>query len=73
MYTLFKSIIKHPQSQKVKIKIRFFFDREFRFDPQNNSLKVSANSVEKSGYGYEWVKNNFLQFFRFMHKMSKSF
>jgi hypothetical protein len=25
---------------------------EFRFDPKEHSLKVSANSVEGSGYGY---------------------
>ena len=28
---------------------------EFHFDPKDDSLKVSANSVEKSGYGFEWV------------------
>jgi len=30
---------------------------EFCFDPKDDSLKVSAKSVEKSGYGYDWVKS----------------
>jgi hypothetical protein len=32
---------------------------EFRFDPGEHSLKVSAKSIEGSGCGVEWVKQGF--------------
>jgi hypothetical protein len=35
---------------KKKIKL------EFRFDPGEHSLQVSAKSIEGSGCGVEWVK-----------------
>jgi len=31
---------------------------KFRFDPKDASLKVSANSDEKSGNGYQWVNGD---------------
>jgi len=46
----FIAINSYQCSRKKNEKVKF------RFDTKDDSQKVSANSVEKSGYGYEWVK-----------------